>query len=192
MKLFTTLYDTCIRWAKHRYAERYLIGLSSAESTFFPIPPDVMLAPMCLAQPLKAWRFASLCTLASVVGGVIGYALGWLAFDSLLQPLISDWGYQAQFDQASQWFIEYGAWIVFLAGFSPIPYKVFTISAGVMHMAFLPFVIASAIGRGLRFFLVAALMKFGGPMMESKLKQYIEIIGWCMVLAAVALYLFLR
>jgi membrane protein YqaA with SNARE-associated domain len=94
--------------------------------------------------------------------------------------------------QATQWFEEYGVWVVFLAGFSPIPYKVFTISAGFMHMALVPFIIASTIGRGLRFFLVAALMKYGGPMMEAKLKKYIEILGWGTIILAVILYLIFR
>jgi membrane protein YqaA with SNARE-associated domain len=101
-------------------------------------------------------------------------------------------GYQDKLTQATLWFKEYGVWVVFLAGFSPIPYKVFTISAGFLNMALIPFIIASTIGRGMRFFLVAALMKYGGPMMEAKLKKYIEIIGWSTVALAVALYLILR
>jgi membrane protein YqaA with SNARE-associated domain len=159
---------------------------------FFPIPPDVMLAPMALSQPQKAWRFAAVTTIASVIGGVLGYLLGYFAFETLIQPLVLDMGYQAKLEQATSWFEEYGVWIVFLAGFSPIPYKVFTITAGFMHMALLPFIIASTVGRGLRFFLVAALMKYGGPMMELKLKKYIEIIGWLTVVIAVVLYLIFR
>lgn len=192
MKIFTTLYDACLRWSKHKHAEKYLAGLSCAESTFFPIPPDVMLAPMVLSQTEKAWRFAWVTTIASVIGGVLGYFLGYYAFDSVLAPLVEQYGYADKLELAQQWFSEYGVWVVFLAGFSPIPYKVFTISAGALAMAFFPFLIASAIGRGARFFLVAALVKFGGPPMEAKLKQYLEYIGWSVVAIAVIVYLIVR
>jgi membrane protein YqaA with SNARE-associated domain len=192
MKIFETCYDLCLKWAQHKHAEKYLAGLSFSESMFFPVPPDVMLAPMALSQPLKAWRFAAITTIASVIGGIMGYALGYFAFESLIQPLIIELGYQDKLTKATTWFAEYGVWVVFLAGFSPIPYKIFTISAGFLQMALFPFIIASAIGRGLRFFLVAALMKYGGPMMERKLKKYIEIIGWGTVVLAVILYLVFR
>ncbi|MFT5540900.1 MAG: membrane protein YqaA with SNARE-associated domain [Glaciecola sp.] len=192
MKIFEKSYDLCLKWAQHRHAEKYLAGLSCSESMFFPIPPDVMLAPMALSQPQKAWRFAAITTIASVIGGILGYLLGYFAFESFIQPLIVEMGYEGKLAQATQWFEEYGVWVVFLAGFSPIPYKVFTISAGFMHMALVPFIIASTIGRGLRFFLVAALMKYGGPMMEAKLKKYIEILGWGTIILAVILYLIFR
>jgi membrane protein YqaA with SNARE-associated domain len=192
MKLFTTMYEACLKLARHKHAEKYLAGLSCAESTFFPIPPDVMLAPMVLSQPEKAWRFAWVTTIASVIGGIIGYGLGFYAFESFIQPLIEQWGYADKLLHAEQWFTQYGVWVVFLAGFSPIPYKVFTISAGALAMAFLPFVLASAVGRGARFFLVATLMKYGGPPMELKLKKYIEYIGWAVVVLAIVAYLILR
>lgn len=189
MKLFTPLYDGCLRWAKHKHAEKYLAGLSCAESTFFPIPPDVMLAPMVLSQTDKAWRFALVTTVASVIGGIIGYLLGYFLFDSWLAPLIEQWGYGEKLLLAENWFEKYGVWVVFLAGFSPIPYKIFTISAGALSMAFFPFVVASAIGRGMRFFLVAAFMKYGGPPMERRLKAYIEYIGWGVVVLAIVVLL---
>ncbi len=192
MKLFTSLYDLSLKWSRHRHAEKYLAALSCAESTFFPIPPDVMLAPMVLAQTDKAWRFAWVTTIASVIGGMLGYALGYYAFDSFIQPLIEQWGYADKLLHAENWFAQYGVWVVFLAGFSPIPYKVFTISAGALSMAFFPFVIASAVGRGARFFLVATFMKYGGPPMEAKLRQYIEVIGWAIVAIAVLAYFMLR
>lgn len=159
---------------------------------FFPVPPDVMLAPMALSQPEKAWRFALITTVSSVIGGVLGYVLGYFAFESFIQPLVVEMGYQNKLSQATLWFEEYGVWVIFLAGFSPIPYKVFTISAGFLQMALLPFIVASTIGRGLRFFLVAALMKYGGQMMEAKLRKYIEIIGWSTVAAAILVYLIFR
>lgn len=192
MRLFTSLYDAALRWARHRHAQRYLAGMSFAESVFFPIPPDVMLAPMCLASPSRAWRFAFITTLASVIGGIVGYALGYWLFEPVVEPLIASMGWQQKFEHALAWFKEYGVWVVFLAGFSPIPYKVFTIGAGLLSMAFLPFLFASAIGRGARFFLVAALMKFGGAKMEAKLRQYVEVLGWLVVGLAIVLYLVFR
>lgn len=192
MKLFGPCYDMALRWARHPKAVKYLASLSFAESVFFPIPPDVMLAPMSLSQPDKAWRFALITTLASVVGGIAGYLLGFFAFEAWLAPLVEQWGYGDKLDVAINWFSEYGVWVVFLAGFSPIPYKIFTVSAGFLTMAFFPFLIASTIGRGARFFMVAALMRWGGVTMEAKLRQYIEVLGWAVVLIALAAYLVLR
>ena len=151
-----------------------------------------MLAPMSLSQPDKAWRFAIITTFASIVGGIAGYFLGYLAFDVWLAPLIERWGDGHKLDVAMDWFAQYGVWVVFIAGFSPIPYKVFTISAGVLNMAFFPFLLASAVGRGARFFLVAGLMRWGGAAMEAKLRQYVEILGWATVILAVVAYLVLR
>lgn len=192
MKIFEPCYDLAIRWSKHPHASKYLGGLSFAESVFFPIPPDVMLAPMSLSQPHRAWTFALITTLASIIGGIAGYMLGYFAFEAWLAPVIESWGYTHKIDTAVQWFEQYGVWIVFLAGFSPIPYKIFTVSAGFLQMAFLPFLIASAIGRGARFFLVASLMRWGGAPMEAKLRQYVEVLGWIVVALAVIAYLLLR
>lgn len=190
MRLFSPLYDRVMSWSRHRHAPWYLGGLSFAESSFFPIPPDVMLAPMSMAQPAKAWRFAALTTVASVLGGVLGYLIGLFAFD-LIAPLVTDGGrYEAPFAQAKAWFDQWGIWAVFIAGFSPIPYKIFTITAGFLSMALLPFIVASAIGRGSRFFLVAALMAWGGAPMERQLRRYVDTLGWLMiVLIAVAVLL---
>jgi membrane protein YqaA with SNARE-associated domain len=192
MKIFEACYELCLKLASHRHAQKYLAGLSCAESMFFPIPPDVMLAPMVISQPNKAWRFAFITTMASVIGGVLGYLLGYFAFETVIEPVIVEMGYQDTITQATRWFKEYGVWIVFLAGFSPIPYKVFTLTAGFLHMALVPFIIASSVGRGLRFFLVAALMKYGGTVMERKLKKHIEIIGWSTVGVVIGLYLIFK
>jgi membrane protein YqaA with SNARE-associated domain len=188
VNIFSPLYDLAMRWARHRHAPWYLGGLSFAESSFFPIPPDVMLAPMSLANPARAWWFAALTTVTSVAGGLFGYLIGVFAFD-LVEPLIHEMGYWGKYEQARAWFGEWGFWAIFLAGFSPIPYKVFTITAGVISMALAPFVIASFIGRGARFFLVAALMAWGGERMEKTLRRYIDRIGWILVLLIVLLVL---
>lgn len=181
MGIFSKLYDMALKWSAHRHAPWYLGGLSFAESSFFPIPPDVMLAPMTLAKPKNAWRYALITTVASVVGGLFGYLLGLLAFD-MVEPLLHQAGYWERFQTAQSWFETWGFWVVFLAGISPIPYKVFTISAGTIGMALFPFLIASLIGRGARFFLVAGLIWWGGERMEQALRQYVDRIGWGLVI----------
>ncbi|MEN8178846.1 MAG: VTT domain-containing protein [Pseudomonadota bacterium] len=191
MRLFSALYERAMQWSRHPHAPRYLAGLSFAESSFFPIPPDVMLAPMSLAAPKKAWYFAGLTTLASVLGGLLGYLIGIYAFD-LIQPWLQDLGYWDAYLHAKSWFDEWGFWAIFLAGFSPIPYKIFTITAGVIAMALLPFVIASAVGRGARFFLVAALMAWGGERMESALHRYIDRLGLIMIFIFVLAFLYFK
>ncbi|GAA0342280.1 YqaA family protein [Bowmanella denitrificans] len=192
MKIFQYLYDKAMVWSRHKHAPAYLGGMTFAESIFFPVPPDVMLAPMALASPDKAWRYAFLTSVASVLGGIAGYCLGLLAFESLLHPMIVEMGYQHKMDKAVAWFEQYGVWVVFIAGFSPIPYKVFTVSAGFLQMAFLPFVVASTVGRAMRFYLVAGLMRWGGKKMEDKLRDYVETLGWATVVLAIVAYLLLR
>lgn len=191
MKLFSPLYDRAMRWARHPRAPWYLGGLSFAESSFFPIPPDVMLAPMSLANPRRAWWFALLTTLTSVAGGLLGYLIGAYAFE-LIEPLIRDSGYWPKYLSAQAWFAEWGFWAIFVAGFSPIPYKVFTIAAGVAAMALLPFALASLIGRGARFFLVAGLMAWGGEKMEAGLRRHVDRLGWLTVAVVAAALLISR
>lgn len=183
MRIFEPLYDKVIGWARHPHAERYLGALSFAESSFFPVPPDVMLAPMCLADRAKAWRFATIPTLTSLAGGIAGYAIGYFLFEAV-EPWIRETGHWQQYLQGKEWFDAWGVWAVFIAGFSPIPYKVFTITAGVATLNFPGFVIASFIGRGARFFLVAGLLVVGGERMEALVPRYVERIGWAVVLAA--------
>ncbi len=188
MRLFGAMYDKVIGWAGHRKAPWYLGGLSFAESSFFPIPPDVMLAPMVLARPARAWFLAALTTIASVAGGLLGYFIGLFAFD-FVEPLLHRSGHWDAYVRAHDWFLHWGVWVVFIAGFSPIPYKVFTITAGALSMALLPFVIASLVGRGARFFLVAAVIRWGGARFEPLLRRYIDWLGWAAVLALVLLYI---
>ena len=189
MKVFGPLYDRVLGWAAHRHAERYLAALSFAESSFFPIPPDVMLAPMCLAERRNAWRFATITTITSLLGGIAGYAIGYFLFTAI-EPWLHSMGYWEQYLRGREWFAEWGVWAVLIAGFSPIPYKIFTITAGVAALSFPGFVIASLLGRGARFFLVAGLIVAGGERMEENLRRYVEGIGWTVVALAalVALY----
>lgn len=173
-----------MQWARHRRAPWFLGAMSFAESSFFPIPPDVMLAPMSMAAPRRAMFYALITTLASVAGGLFGYLIGAFAFD-LIEPWLRESRYWASYETAQHWFGEWGFWAIFVAGFSPIPYKVFTIAAGAISMALLPFVLASVIGRGARFFLVAGLMAWGGERMEATLHRYIDRLGWATVLLVV-------
>lgn len=190
--MFKVMFDKVMMWAEHRHAPFYLSGLSIVESAILPVPPpDVMLAPMSLAQPKRAWFYAMLTTLTSVFGGILGYLLGMFAFE-VIEPLIHQAHYWPQYEKAQAWFQQWGVWVVFIAGFSPIPYKLFTISAGVASMAFLPFVLASIIGRGARFYLVAGLMVWGGEKMQNNLRQYIDRIGWILVVFIIIVVLFIK
>jgi membrane protein YqaA with SNARE-associated domain len=191
MRLFAPLYRRCLAWAGHRHAPYYLAGMSAAESTFFPVPPDVMLAPMTLAQPLKWLRFALICTTASVLGGLIGYLLGHFALEQVL-PWIERVGYGPTFEHIQSLFARYGFWIVLVAGFTPIPYKIFTIASGAAGMALLPFVLGSMVGRGGRFLLVAGAIRLGGERLERILLRYIEWVGWGVVVVLAGLLIWLE
>ena len=183
--MFQRLYDRVIELSAHRRAPAFLSVLSFTESSVFPIPPDVMLAPMCLAQPAKSLQYAALCTLFSVIGGMAGYLIGSLAFE-WIEPWLMDSSYAGAFNNAVAAFENWGFWYILLAGFTPIPYKVFTVSAGVVGMPFLAFIGGSIVGRGGRFFLVAALIRLGGEKLAGRLRKYIDLIGW-ITLALVAI-----
>lgn len=158
------LYDRTIKLADHPKALWMLAIMSFAESSFFPIPPDVLLIPMILAAPTKAWRIAFVCSISSILGGIFGYIIGAYFFDIIGQPIVDFYGLQLQFERFQNYYNEYGAMIVAVAGFSPIPYKVFTIASGVTNLDMITFIIASAISRSARFFLVALLLwKYGTP-----------------------------
>ena len=157
--------------------------MSFAESSFFPIPPDVMLAPMVLAAREKWIRFASITTLFSVLGGLAGYWIGYALFDAI-EPWLRESHYWEAYETSRRWFDSYGVWVVFVAGFSPIPYKIFTIAAGVAVLNLPAFFIGSLVGRAGRFFLVAGLVKAGGQRFEDGLRQHVERIGWATVAIA--------
>ena len=182
--VFSVLYDRVLGWSRHRHAERYLYSLTVAEATFFPIPPDVMLAPMVLADRRRAWRLATWTTVASVLGGLIGYLLGWLALEAVM-PVIEGLGQVSTYERAVLAFQDYGIWFVLIAGFSPIPYKLITIAAGALGMPLLGFVLASVVGRGARFFLVASLIYLGGERAAMTLRSWVDRLGWAVVALAV-------
>ena len=168
--LVKATYDYMLNLASRRNAMYFLFAVAFIESSFFPIPPDVMLIPMVLAAPTKAWRIAGIATIASVLGGAFGYAIGVFFFDVIARPILTFYGYMHQFDVFKDYYHEWGAWIVFGAGITPFPYKVITIASGVVHLDFAVFMLASVVARGMRFYLVAWLLKkYGEPM-----KDYIE------------------
>jgi membrane protein YqaA with SNARE-associated domain len=187
MKLFSSIYQKVMDWSKHRLASYWLALVSFTESSFFIIPPDVMLAPMSLAKPGKAWFYAGLTTIASVLGGLLGYVIGAFAIE-MITPWLYEFGYFDAYQLAQAWFVKWGFWAIFMAGFTPVPYKVFTIAAGAAAMALVPFVLGSLVGRGCRFFLVAGLMCWGGADLEKQLSLWVDRLGWAMVVAIIGAY----
>jgi membrane protein YqaA with SNARE-associated domain len=172
VKIFSALYDRVLSWSRHPHADRYLGVVSFTESSFFPIPPDVLLAPMTLARPMRWVYLAALTTVTSVLGGLFGYLIGHWAIDAVL-PWLQKVGYMGHFETAQQWFKDYGFWAIF--------------AAGAASMALAPFILGSVIGRGARFFLVAALVRFGGAPIEAQIRRYIDTIGWTVLAALLVL-----
>jgi len=194
LKIFGPLYERTLGWARHPRAPALLTGLSFAEAVIFPVPPEVMLAPMCLSQPRRAFWFATLSLIGSLVGSVVGYLLGHFAFE-LIKPLFEMLGWADAINAGiatvrekmaeSPWAV---FWFLVLGGFTPIPLKVFTWASGVVGVPMLPFLASMAVGRGKRLYLIALLMRLGGERAEAALRRYIEPIGWiALVLLAAAL-----
>ncbi len=174
--MIRAIYDWTMRSASHKRAPEALFGVSFIESSFFPIPPDVMLIPMVLANKAKAWFYAAVATVGSVLGGVAGYLIGWLLFDTVGQALLDFYGYAEKFDKFAGQYNDYGAWIVFFAGVTPFPYKVITIASGATQLDFLVFMVASIAARGLRFFIVAGLLYFFGPPIRDFIEKRLGLV----------------
>ena len=188
MKIFEPIYSAILRWAKHPHAERYLAGVSFAESSFFPIPVDVMLAPMVLAEKEKAWRYALITTLMSVLGGLLGYLIGVFFFDVYGEQILQFFHAHEKFEAVKESYLKHGLVIILLAGVTPIPYKIFTIASGVIGVAVIPFLLMSVIGRGIRFFAVAGLVKLGGDKLESTIHKKVEWLGWGTLIIAIVAF----
>ena len=189
MKIFSSLYKRVLAWSAHQHAKWYLIALGFTESIFFPVPVDVLLAPMVIAKRELAWRYAGLATVASVAGGVFGYLIGYFAFN-LAEPMLHRFGLWDKFETAQAWFADWGFWALLVAGFLPIPYKVFTISAGALSMSLFPFIAASLIGRAGRFYLVTAVIVAGGERLEQALHKYMDWLAWFVVIAAIIYFVY--
>lgn len=175
------MYDWCIAAADKPYALWLMGAVSFAESSFFPIPPDVMLIPMSLARPQKAWLYALVCTVTSVAGGVVGYAIGALLYDSVGQWLINLYGYGDKVEAFRASYAEYGAWIILLKGLTPIPYKLVTITSGFANYNLLLFVVFSIIARGGRFFIVAIVLNRYGSWIREVIEKRLGL--WVAILA---------
>ena len=179
------LYDWTLALAVHRNARVALAGVSFAESSFFPIPPDVMLIPMVIADRARAWSLALVTTVTSVAGGMAGYAIGYFLFEAVGQPIIEFYGAAASFATLRGWYNEWGAWIVFVAGLTPIPYKVFTIFSGVTVLDVAVFTLASIASRGLRFFVVAGLLYWVGPPIRDFIERRLSLVTTAFVILLV-------
>jgi membrane protein YqaA with SNARE-associated domain len=190
--LLKRIYDWTMGLAGHRHAVRWLAIVSFAESSFFPIPPDVMLIPMILAQRARAWALAALCTCASVFGGIAGYGIGFLLFESAGRPIVELYGYADEFARFQDYYQVYGAWIVAVFALTFLPYKVVTIASGVAALEPISFIIASVLGRGFRFFAAAALLRYFGPQIRSFIEARLGLITTAFVALLVAGFLIIK
>lgn len=199
IQIFSSIYELCIKLAKHPRAVWFLCINSFIESIFWPIPPDVMLAPMCLARPQRALYYALFTVVSSVLGAICGYYLGYFIYDPYIADFIAWLNYQEAMATVRNWFImEYGVLMIFIGAFTPIPYKVIAVTAGVVAaesvastgsagmLTIFNFVAVSFVGRGLRFFLEAGIIMYGGEKMERAIRKYIDYIGWACVILVIA------
>ncbi|HSM20374.1 MAG TPA: YqaA family protein [Hyphomicrobiales bacterium] len=186
------LYDRVLELAAHRHAVWGLGVVSFVESSVFPIPPDVMLIPMTLAERRRAWFFAFLATVTSVIGGALGYLIGWGLFEAVGQPILQFYGYGGEFAEFAAEYNDYGAWIVLFAGVTPFPYKVITIASGVTGLSFPVFMAASALARGLRFFLVCGLIYWLGPPIRKFIEDRLGLVVTAFFVALFGGFLLIR
>ncbi|MBL8628668.1 MAG: DedA family protein [Rhodospirillaceae bacterium] len=183
--MFRHLYDFMIRLAEHPRSLHALAVISFAESSFFPIPPDVMVIPMVLARPAMAYTIAAVCTVFSVLGGIAGYAIGYFLYDTLGAWLINLYGLQDAAAQYQHWYAEWGLWLILIKGLTPIPYKLVTIASGAAHFDALTFILASIATRGARFFIIAALLKRYGEPVRAFIEKRLDLLSWIFLIALI-------
>jgi len=174
--MLRALYDRVLALAAHRRAPAYLAAVSFAESSFFPVPPDAMLIPMCIARPERAYRYAAVCTAASVLGGVLGYLIGLYLFEALAEPVLRAYGYADALARFQGWYDRWGALVILIKGLTPIPYKIVTIASGAAHFSFAVFLAASVATRGARFFLLAFLLRRFGPPVRDFIERRLTLV----------------
>jgi len=167
-------YHWTLAWADHPQAQWALFFIALIEASVFPIPPDILLLALALGRPDLALRFASICTAGSTVGAAIGYAIGFFLFASVAEPLLQAYGMMTQFHEVESWFSDWGLWLVLIAGFSPIPFKVITIAAGAFGLPFIGFILTALLSRAARFFLEGALLRWGGDRLRAWVERYFE------------------
>ncbi|WP_417815752.1 YqaA family protein [Thalassospira alkalitolerans] len=190
--MLRSLYDWTLNLAAHRHAGIALFIIAFIESSIFPIPPDVLLIPMIVAAPTRAWRFALICLVGSVLGGIAGYGIGYFLFESIGQPVLQLYGYSAKFDAFRDYYNEWGAWAVFIAGVTPFPYKVITILSGVTALDPSVFMVASVLARGLRFFIIAALIWKFGPVIRDFIEKRLGLVFTIFVVVLVGGFVAIR
>ena len=184
--MFKKLYDWVLHWAETPYGSWALFLLAFSESSFFPIPPDVLLIALAVALPRKSMRFALICSVGSVLGGCFGYLIGWQFMNSLGVKIVSFYGLDHKVDYIGNLYRNYDAWAIGIAGFTPIPYKVFTIAAGMFKINFFVFVLASFISRSARFFLVGGLIYLFGPSIQRFIEKYFNILAVAFTILLIA------
>ncbi|MFH7812759.1 MULTISPECIES: YqaA family protein [Acetobacter] len=190
--MLNKLYARVLRHAASPYAPLWLAALAFAEASFFPLPPETLLAPMVLAQKDKAWRYAAICTVASVAGGLLGWLIGALLLDTLAKPIVHFYHAEHTLTSLQEKFRQWGVWIILFKGLTPIPYKFVTIASGMAHFAILPFMCASLVTRGARFALVAGLLRRFGPTIQNFLETRLPLITGIFALALLGGFLALR
>jgi membrane protein YqaA with SNARE-associated domain len=186
------LYARILEIAAGPHALTALLVVSFAESSFFPIPPDILLIPMILARPHQAFRLAALCTLASVAGGLVGYAIGYYLFDAIGRPVLEFYNAMGSYDSLKAGFAEWGVWIIIIKGMTPIPYKLITIASGVAQFDFWAFIAASIVSRSIRFFLVAALLWWFGDPVREFIERRLTLVTTVFAVALVGGFVVLR
>lgn len=186
MALFAPLYRRAMELSRHPHAPRYLGGLSFIEAFVFPVPPEVMLAPMTLAQPRAWFRYATISLVWALLGGLVGYAIGAVAID-LVMPVLTRLGYAAEFEEVKTLAAEQGFWLLLVGGFTPIPLKLFTLASGAVQMPLLPFLAGLFIGRAKRVYLVTGAIRLGGERAEQALHRHVEKVGWAALVLLVLL-----
>jgi len=186
------LYDRMIDIAAGPNAIWALVAVAFAESSFFPLPPDILLIPMMLARPRAAWRLAAVCVVASVAGGMLGYAIGFWGFDLIGRPILQFYHAMDKYDALKAGFDRWGVWIIILKGMTPIPYKLVTIASGVAHFDFAAFVGASIVSRSLRFFLLAALLWWFGPAVREFIEKRLMLVTTAFVVCLVGGFAIIR
>jgi len=190
--LIRRLYDWMLSWADHPKAAPALFGLSFAEASFFPIPPDPLLIALSIANPRKALRWAAICSAGSILGGVAGYLIGWHFMSIIGEKILAFYHLDQQYEMAQELYRKYQAWAVATAGFTPLPYKLFTITAGAFKIDFGIFVLASALSRSARFFLVAGLVYLFGPSIRDFLEKYFDYVTIAFIVLLIGGFLIVR
>jgi membrane protein YqaA with SNARE-associated domain len=186
------LYDWVLHWAETPYGAWALFALAFCESSFFPIPPDILLIALAVGMPKKSLRFALICSAGSVLGGCLGYLIGWQFMAVIGNRIIEFYNLTDKIALIAEMFHKYDAWAIGIAGFTPIPYKVFTISAGMFEINFLIFLLASAVSRSARFFIIGGLISVFGPAIQSFIDRYFNLLAVTFTVLLVAGFILLR